>query len=57
MNLIMLLMKCERFFRNDYSHALAQLGAVEGKGGGRKEEWRTVTNNEDLVAATQDSVG
>lgn len=25
--------------------------------GGRKKEWRTVTNNEDLVALSQDSVG
>lgn len=30
------------------------------KGGGRKrerEEWRTLTNNEDFVEATQDTVG
>lgn len=27
-----------------------------GGGGGRKKEWRTITNNEDLAAASRDTV-
>lgn len=43
MNLIMLLMKCERFFRNDYRHAPSHgSGAVNMKR--RKGRKRTVTD-------------
>lgn len=55
MNLIMLLMKCERFFRNDYSHAwLTARGCLGSwrEGGGMVVERTTVIKNEDLVAAT-----
>lgn len=58
MNLIMLLMKCERFFRNDYGYALAHSsGAAEERGGGKSDGWNGgPTNNEDSVLGNRGTV-